>query len=107
MSKFYGKIGFVIPIEKPKGSGIIVEERTEKYYRGDRNRCKRSWEPGDGANANVNLSEEISIVADPFAIANYGCIRYVEYGNFKWAVNSIDIQRPRITLTVGGVYNGG
>ena len=51
------------------------------------------------------LSDEISIVADPFANENYFAIRFVEYMGAKWKVQSISVQFPRLNLSLGGLYN--
>jgi hypothetical protein len=33
-------------------------------------------------------------------------MRYVEWMNARWKITSIDVKRPRVILTIGGVYNG-
>ena len=59
----------------------------------------------DKLNDDVNISNEISIVADPFAYQNFHAMRYVEFMGAKWKISSVEVQYPRLILTVGGVYN--
>ena len=57
-------------------------------------------------NDNVVISNQISIIADPFAMSNFHNIKYVEYMGTRWKITSVDVQYPRLLLTLGGVYNG-
>lgn len=104
MNKFYGKVGYVLTEEtEPTIWTPIVKER---HYYGDLVRNSRKWQTGESINSDVNISNEISIVADKFAYEKFAFIRYVEYGGVLWNVTAVEVQRPRIILTVGGVYNG-
>lgn len=106
MAKFYGTIGFAETMESPVGSGIWIEQIIERTYPGEIIRHRRRWEQGERINDNVSLSNEISIVADPYLYRSIGQIRYVEYMGSKWRVTDVEDAYPRIKLTVGGVYNG-
>ena len=57
-------------------------------------------------NDDLNINMTLSIVADPFAYQNFHQIKYAEYMGSKWKVSSIEVQYPRLILTLGGVYNG-
>lgn len=105
MAKFYGSIGFVKTVETSPDIWETVE--TVKRYRGDLIRNQRRWESGDTVNENLTVSNEVAILADKFANENLDAIKWVEVMGSKWKVNSVTIDYPRITLTVGGVYNGG
>lgn len=105
MAKFYGSIGFVKTVETSPDIWETVE--TVKRYRGDLIRNQRRWENGDTVNENLTVSNEVAILADKFANENLDAIKWVEVMGSKWKVNSVTIDYPRITLTVGGVYNGG
>ncbi len=105
MAKFYGNIGFVKTVETSPDIWETVE--TVKRYRGDLVRNQRRWEDNESVNEDLTISNEISIVADKFAYENIDAMKWVEVMGAKWKVNSVTIDYPRITLTVGGVYNGG
>jgi hypothetical protein len=58
-----------------------------------------------GVNDDITMNNVISIVADPFAYDNLKSIRYATYMGVKWKVTNIEVERPRLILTVGGEYN--
>ena len=66
---------------------------------------KRMNQSSDNLNDNLNVSNEFSIVADPFAYANFHSMRFIEYMGAKWKISNVEVQYPRLILTVGGVYN--
>lgn len=104
MAKFYGNIGFAETVETDPG--VWVEETIVRPYFGDVVRNVRRLENSGGVNDNINISNEISIIADPYANQNFHSIRYIEFMGTKWKVSSIDVRYPRLILTMGGVYNG-
>jgi hypothetical protein len=104
MSKFYGIVGYVTQSEV--SPGIWDDVVVERQYRGDILQNIRKWDVTDHKNDNIAISNRISIVADPFAYENFATIRYVSWAGVRWKVNSIEIQRPRLTLVLGEIYNG-
>lgn len=104
MAKFYGNIGYVITEET--SLGIWTDKKIIKQYYGDIIRNTRRLQSSDNLNDNINISNEFSIVADPFAYNNYHLMRYVEYMGTKWKISSVEVKYPRLILTVGGIYNG-
>lgn len=105
MAKWYGVIGYATTI-KETSPGIWKEEITERNYYGDVIRNSRRLQTADQLNDNINVSNEISIVSDPFANENFHSIRYVEFMGAKWKITNIEVRYPRLLLTIGGVYNG-
>ena len=53
-------------------------------------------------NANRSIA---SIIADPFAYQNFHAMRYIEWMGAKWKITKVNVQSPRLILSVGGVYN--
>lgn len=104
MAKFYGIIGFSVSEETRPG--VWTERVKERMYRGDLTRTASRWEGTETLNDNVNITNQISIVADPFAYEHFSAIRYIKFLGTYWKVTNIDISYPRLNLTVGGVYNG-
>ncbi len=103
MAKFYGVIGYAETVEiKP---GVWKEQITEKTYYGELVRNTRRLQTTDQLNDNINVANEISIVADPFANQNFHSMRYVEFMGAKWKITNVEVQYPRLILTIGGVYN--
>lgn len=104
MAKFYGKIGYAEQVEI--SPGVWEEQISERSYFGDLTRNTRRLENSGNLNDNINIANEISIVADPFAINNFHTMRYVEYLGAKWKISNVDANtRPRLILTLGGLYN--
>lgn len=104
MAKFYGKIGYAEALET--ASGVWSESITEREYFGELIRNTRRLQTGDKLNDDINVANEISIIADPFANENFHAMRYVEFMGAKWKITNVEVQYPRLILTVGGVYNG-
>lgn len=105
MSKWYGKIGYAETVETEPG--VWDEEITERAYYGDTYRNTRLLQNNsDGTNDNINIANQISIVADPYANDHIYAMRYIEFQNTKWKITNVEVQRPRLILTVGGQYNG-
>lgn len=101
--KWYGKIGYAETVEtKP---GVWEEQITERPYYGDLNRNNRKLVSSGNVNDDINIANEISIVADPFAYQNFHSMRYAEFMGALWKITSVDVQHPRLTLTIGGLYN--
>lgn len=103
MAKFSGNVGFRDTQEFP--GGVWKPVVTERIYCGDftRNTCR--FQLGESINNDVTTSNEISIVADPYAKQNFHNIIYVEYLGAKWAVTGVEVKYPRLVLTLGGKYN--
>lgn len=104
MAKFYGKIGYANTVEtKP---GVCEEQIVERSYYGDLIRNTRRLQSADQVNDDINISNEISIVADPYATNNFHTMRYAVFMGTKWKISNVDVSYPRLILTLGGVYNG-
>ena len=101
MGKFYGKIGYAETIETVPG--VWTESITERNYFGDVIKISRRWQPGENLNDDINIRNEISIIADPFAYENLHNMRYIKWMGSSWKITNIEIQRPRVVLTIGGV----
>ena len=104
MAKFYGKLGFEQTNET--SPGIYEEEIMEHNYYGELIRNTRRLEQGVSINDDVTITNQISILADPFIRKNFHSLRYVTYAGSKWKVTSIEVQYPRLILSIGGEYNG-
>lgn len=104
MAKWFGKIGYTEMVET--APGVWAESVIVKEYYGDMLRNSRRFQSSDKLNDDLNISNELSIVADPYAINNFHSIRYVEFMGAKWKISDVEVSYPRLILTLGGVYNG-
>lgn len=106
MAKFWGKFGFVETAETVPGVWTDVE--TERDYTGDLLRNSARWEAEDKANSDIVVNNHISVVMDDWISdpEHLSALRWVKFGNThtKWAVTSIAMDWPRITINLGGEY---
>lgn len=105
MAKFYGAVGYSITVEKKPG--VYVSEIIERKYSGDLLRFNSKYQSSGNLNEDITVSNEISIIADPFAYENFQHMRYIVFMGTKWRITNADASNyPRIILSLGGVYNG-
>lgn len=103
MAKYFGSIGYAETVET--SPGIVKEEIVERNYYGDILRNDRRLEDNDKINSDINITNRISIVSDPYAIENFWKIRYATFMGNRWKVKTVDVEFPRLILTLGGLYN--
>jgi hypothetical protein len=104
MAKYSGKIGYISTVETTPG--IWKEIIIEKNYCGDVVRNISRMQTTDNTNGNVSISNNISIVADPFACENFQNMKYITFMKKKWIISNVEILYPRIILSMGGLYIG-
>lgn len=103
MAKYYGAIGYSETVEtKP---GVWKEHITERMYSGDLLRNTSRFQTADKVNDDINIANDVSIVADPYARDNFHRMRYIEFMGTKWKITNVEVQYPRLRLTIGGEYN--
>ena len=105
MARFFGKVGF-LDETRETSPGVWEEIEIERPYYGDILSQNVRFERTENRNDDEVVSTRIQIVADPYALLNYFHIRYVWHMGVKWKVTSVEPARPRITLSLGDVYNG-
>lgn len=104
MSRWFGAIGFAETIET--SPGVWEEVITDHHYYGDVNRYSRRLQGSDKLNDDINISNEISIIADPFAVDHIHSMRNIEFQGMRWKVSNVEVAFPRLVLSVGGLYHG-
>lgn len=104
MAKWFGKIGYAETSET--SPGVWKQEIVEKEYFGDMTRIIRRYDSSQNLNDDLNISNELSILSDPYAMNHFHTIRYAEFQGVKWKVTSVEVNYPRLILSLGGVYNG-
>lgn len=104
MAKWFGKIGYVET--KEVQPGVWTPSVTEHEYYGDMIRNTRRYQSAQKVNEDLTISNELSIVADPYAQQHFHAMKYAEVYGSKWTITSVEVQFPRLILTLGGLYNG-
>lgn len=105
MSKCSGTIGYLGSEETQPG--VWTPVITEKRYTGDLVRNNRRFSR-DAENVfdDLTISNNISILSNKFMLDNLSYMTFISFNNSKWKINSVDINYPRIIITLGGLYNG-
>lgn len=103
MAKFSGNVGFTS--QEETRPGVWEEVKTERTMRGDVLSLAMSVQSGDKVIDDINLNNRISLVADKYSYENFHNLKYIVYLGGKWKVTNVDVQRPRLILTLGGVWN--
>lgn len=105
MAKYYGHIGFATQVESEPGIWTDVIER--RPYKGDILRSGRRYEASENINDNFTITNSFSIISDAFLYSHIPAMRYIEYLGTKFKITSVEIERPRVNISVGGVYVSG
>lgn len=104
MAKWFGHIGYAEIMET--SPGVWEEQITVREYYGDLTRNTRRLQSADKVNDDININNELSIVSDPYAMNHFFAMRYAEFMGAKWKITNVEVQYPRLILSLGGLYNG-
>lgn len=109
MPKWSGDIGYALAVETQPG--VWTDSITVKKYYGDVVTDNRKFESGNAVyssgnqmNENLSISNKISVVSNSFMLENLSFMKYITFMKSKWRISSVDIQPPRIIITIGGMY---
>lgn len=102
MAKGFYIVGYSKTIETEPG--VWDEEIEEKGYYGELLRNNRNLQNSSNVIDDINVSNSISILSDPYANENFHSIKYVIFMGVKWKVSTAEVQYPRIILSLGGLY---
>ena len=104
MAKFYGKIGFAE--RATLRPSVTVPTIVERYYAGDLVKNYAKQKSQEAAVDDFTFDNDISIVADPYAMNHFSTMRYVEFMGTRWKVQGVTVEYPRLRISFGGVYDG-
>lgn len=78
--------------------------KTVQYF-GDVLKNNKTNQGSDSStNGDISVNNQISVLADPYLMNNFYKILWVTFGGAKWKVSSVDVQPPRLVLTLGSLY---
>lgn len=101
--KWYGVIAFR-DVDEEVEPGVWESKKIEKNFYGDILRSSWKEQQGTKINADLSVSNQISVVADAFLLNNFQKIEYVSLYGSKWRVSSVEVNYPRLTLSIGELY---
>lgn len=102
MSRFYGAIGFAK--QEQTAPGVYSDTIEEKDYRGELIQNVVRWDSTNSVNDDMKISNTLSIIADPYSENHISEMRYVVWLGNKWKITSVTVERPRLKLELGGLY---
>lgn len=103
--KFYGVIGFAAQVEEEPG--LWVEKIVPRTYYGDVKKNHRSYTSASEINDDIRVSSTyISVVSDGYLDKHIGEMKYIEYLGCRWKIQSIEVSRPRVEITLGEIWHG-
>lgn len=103
MTRYSGLVGYGQQVEVEPG--VWDTEDKEVMMKGDLLRQNANIQDS-GINDKVSLNHRVSLIGDAYAFDNYYNMKWVTVNGFKWAVSAIELQRPRLIVTLGGIWNG-
>lgn len=102
MSRFSGKLGFVMTNETEEG--VWLENFVELPVKGTIRSLYVRNDNSTSVNTNLRLTNEISILMDTKIKIYLENLKYVIWKGSKWEVQSIGVNYPRLTISLGGLY---
>lgn len=104
MAKFYGNVAY--GVTEQTSPGVWEKRIMTRKYRGDVLRPNtRRLAATENVNDNLKVTNVISVMADAYAYLHFTDIQYIEWMGVKWKVETAEVRRPRIDLTLGGMWN--
>jgi len=105
VARFYGAIGIKRPAVEitPGVYKITIDER---MMVGDILNKPVRWSGGELSQDSVKANHVVSLIASESMMEDFTEVAYIIWQSKKWTVTSVEYVRPRVLLTLGGVYNG-
>lgn len=104
MTKFAGLVGYATQEETVPGVWSPVEKPV--MMKGDVISQSSSVQNDGKVNSDITLNHRVSLIGDAYAFENYYNLKWIEINGRKWEISSVELRRPRLIVTVGGLYNG-
>ena len=104
--KWYGYIGFAESVQDPNDPTVYKNDIIEIPFYGDLKKLYKSdKEVANQINDNISINNIISVVANPFAMANFHKIKYITFAGTKWKITSVEVNYPRLEIYLGSAWN--
>lgn len=104
MTRFRGPIGINRGVVET-APGIFTPYIDEVVVYGEIRNVGTRWSQ-QNASETVKAQHLLSVVTPEDSDIDFNEVVYVYWKRRKWAVTSIKYARPRVDLTLGGLYNG-
>lgn len=100
---WYGQIAF--SHQTKDETGVVDDHPILKNYYGQVIRNSKR-DQLQNINPNLSITNQISVIADPFLETSFHDILYVTFMGSKWRVSSVEVQpnNPRLTINISELY---
>lgn len=100
--RYADKLGFILTEET--SPGVWSTKTITKDVVGDVVQRAYRWEDAQSVNANLDITNQITVVCDNFCIHNMFALRWAGWMGKKWNVSRVELKSPRLILTLGKEY---
>lgn len=100
--RYAGKIGFITTQETIPG--VWTKKEVVRFVKGDVVQRAYRWDDAQSVNANLDVTNQLSVVCDDFMIHNMFALQWAEWMEKRWSVSRIELKPPRMILTLGKEY---
>lgn len=97
-------IGFYEEYEE--GLGIINRRITEYKYKSKVKKTFRTTDNQGVINTTPIFNLTFDLIYEDHILENIQSISYVKYNNMYFNIQNISFKKPRMQISVGGIYNG-
>lgn len=100
-------VGFMMPGALDPETGEFTSGIEEHKFAADITRLNNNVIANSkSTNDDLKLDMAFQIHLNKFTYSNFQWIKYVEFNGQKWKITNVQVQRPRLILQAGGVWNG-
>jgi len=99
------QLGFLLEESETK-PGIWERSIVEKPYPADISRVYSTRIPDNSQNISKKLNLSFSVYLDAFINDNLENLTYIQYKGQNYIIEELSPLRPKLTIRIGGLYNG-
>lgn len=100
-------IGFEFPGDLNHETGEYESGGIEEHKFGaDLTRLNNNVQTGNKLESDLKLDMAFQVIASKWLYSNFQWIRYIKFNGAYWTITNVQVQRPRLILQAGGIYNG-
>lgn len=104
MARYAGLVGYGEQVETAPGVWTTVNK--SHMMNGNLIRQNADIRESDKVNDDITLNHRVSLIGDAYAFDNYFNMKWIDIDGRKWKVSSVEVQRPRLIVSLGGLWNG-